>query len=79
MLVGIDYRVLPVEHFSCGLNAVDMILSNHTDWDRSKINLPLMAKRAPGSPNPYIVGSEGVRRFMKVAEECAAAKLMRLN
>ncbi len=57
----------------------DMILSNHTDWDRSKVNLPLLAKRAPGSSNPYVVGNENVRRYLKVAEECATAKVMRLN
>ena len=57
----------------------DMIVSNHTDWDRSKVNLPLLAKRAPGSPNPYVVGNENVRRYLKVAEECATARLMRLN
>ena len=28
-----------------------MIVSNHTDWDRSKVNLPLLAKRVPDSPN----------------------------
>jgi len=57
----------------------DIILSNHTDWDRSKINLPLLAKRVPGNPNPYIVGNESVRKYLKVAEECATARLMRLK
>ncbi len=38
----------------------DIILSNHTDWDGSKINLPRLAVRAPGSPNPYIVGNQAV-------------------
>jgi metallo-beta-lactamase class B len=57
----------------------DMILSNHTDWDGSKIKLPAMAKRAPGTPNPYVVGNESVRRYIKVAEECATSRLMRLN
>jgi len=57
----------------------DIILSNHTDWDRSKINLPLLAKRASGSPNPYVVGNESVRRYLKIAEECATSRLMRLN
>jgi metallo-beta-lactamase class B len=57
----------------------DMILSNHTDWDRSKINLALLAKRAPGSQNPYVVGNESVRRYLKVAEECATSRLIRLN
>lgn len=54
----------------------DIILSNHTDWDRSKINLPLLAKRTPGAVNPYIVGNEKVLNFMKVAVECATSRLM---
>jgi metallo-beta-lactamase class B len=57
----------------------DIIVSNHTDWDRSKVNLPLLAKRTPGSANPYVTSNENVRRFLKVAEECATARLVRLN
>ena len=43
----------------------DIILANHTDWDRSKINLPMLAKRAPGTSNPYIVGNVKVLNFLK--------------
>jgi metallo-beta-lactamase class B len=57
----------------------DIILSNHTDWDRSKLNLPILAKRTPGSPNPYVTNNASVLRYIKVAEECATAKVMRLN
>ena len=57
----------------------DIILSNHTDWDGSKINLPPLKTRAPGSPNPYVVGNDAARRYLKVAEECATARVMRLN
>ena len=57
----------------------DIILSNHTDWDGSKVNLPRLAKRAPAGPNPYVVGNQSVRRYLKVAEECATSRLMRLN
>jgi metallo-beta-lactamase class B len=57
----------------------DIILSNHTDWDGSKINLPQLKTRAPGSPNPYVVGNDAARRYLKVAEECATARVMRLN
>lgn len=57
----------------------DIILSNHTDWDGSKVYLPQLATRAPGSPNPYVVGNAAVRRYLKVAEECATARLPRLN
>ncbi len=55
---------------------VDIILANHTDWDRSKINLPMLAHRAPGSPNPYIVGNTRALNFLKVAEECATVRVM---
>lgn len=57
----------------------DIILTNHTDWDRSKINLPLLANRKPGTPNPYIVGNAKVLNFLKVAEECAVARLPQAN
>lgn len=52
----------------------DIIFTNHTDWDRSKVNLPLLAK-GPVTPNPYIVGNEKVLKFLKVAEECATARV----
>ena len=57
----------------------DIILSNHTDWDGSKVNLPQLGKREPDSPNPYVVGTPAVRRYLEVARECAMARLMRLN
>jgi len=55
----------------------DIILSNHTDWDRSKVNLPMLAK-GPVIPNPYVTNNASVLRYLKVAEECATAKVMRL-
>jgi metallo-beta-lactamase class B len=57
----------------------DIILTNHTDWDHSKVNLPMLAKRAPGSPNPYIVGNAKALNFMKVAQECATARITPAN
>jgi metallo-beta-lactamase class B len=57
----------------------DVIISNHTNYDGSKIKQPLLAKRRAGDPNPYVVGNEAVRRYLKVAEECATAGLLRLN
>jgi metallo-beta-lactamase class B len=55
----------------------DIVLSNHTDWDRSKVNLPILAK-GPVTPNPYVTNNASVLRYLKVAEECATAKVMRL-
>jgi metallo-beta-lactamase class B len=53
----------------------DVLLSNHTDYDGSKEKLPLLATRAPGTPHPYVVGTESVRRYLTVANECAQAAL----
>ena len=51
----------------------DVILSNHPAYDASDVNLPAMAKRRAGDPHPYVIGQEGVSRFLTVAEECATA------
>jgi metallo-beta-lactamase class B len=56
----------------------DVILSNHTDYDGSKRKLPQVVARADGARNPYVVGKEGVLRYLTVAEECAQAGLQRL-
>jgi hypothetical protein len=39
----------------------------------------MLAKREPGSPNPYIVGNAKALNFLKVAEECATARVMAVN
>jgi metallo-beta-lactamase class B len=57
----------------------DVMMSNHTDWDGSKIYLPRLANRAPGTPNPYVVGTDAVRNYLTVAKECATARVLRLN
>lgn len=51
----------------------DVILSNHPRYDASDVNLPALAKRRAGDPHPYVIGQEGVSRFLTVAEECATA------
>jgi metallo-beta-lactamase class B len=53
----------------------EIIIANHTDFDGSKRHLPVLAKRKPTDPNPYVIGKEGVLRYMTVADECAKAGL----
>jgi len=57
----------------------DVMMSNHTDWDGSKTYLPRLASRTSGSAHPYVVGAEGIARYLDVARECATARLLRLN
>lgn len=51
----------------------DVVLSNHPQYDHSTTRLALMPKRTSGQPHPYVIGREGVDRFLTVAEECALA------
>jgi len=55
----------------------DVIISNHTVYDGSKIKLLAVQERKPGDPNPYVIGNEAVRRYLTVADECAKAGLAR--
>ena len=57
----------------------DAVISNHTMFDGSKVKLPALAKRAPGAPNPYVIGADAVKRYMTVAVECAKASLIDLG
>src|SRR5262249_31366940 len=58
---------------------VDVLLSNHTIFDGSRVHLPAMASHQTGDPYPYVGGNESVLRYIKVAEECARSNLLRLK
>jgi metallo-beta-lactamase class B len=53
----------------------DVIIANHTNFDGSKAKLPAVLARKAGDQNPYVIGKDGVRRYMTVAYECAMAGL----
>jgi metallo-beta-lactamase class B len=55
----------------------DVIISNHTIYDGSKTKLLAVQERKADDPNPYVVGNEGVKRYLTVADECAKAGLAR--
>ncbi len=57
----------------------DIILSNHTNYDGSKMKLAALAKRKAGHPHPYVIGNDGVQRYLTVADECVKAGLAGLN
>jgi metallo-beta-lactamase class B len=57
----------------------DVMLSNHTDYDLSKEKLPAMASRTAAAPHPYVVGTDAVRGYLTVANECAQAALAALD
>lgn len=51
----------------------DVILSNHTNFDGTKVKLPALKTRKPGEPHPYVVGLDSVQRFISTVGECAKA------
>ncbi len=54
----------------------DVIISNHTEFDGSKTKLPAIGLRRTGERHPYVVGKDGVARYLTVAYECATAGLL---
>jgi metallo-beta-lactamase class B len=56
----------------------DVLIANHTALDSSTEKLPALAKRRPGDPHPYVIGTSAVQRYMTVAAECAKANLLTL-
>jgi metallo-beta-lactamase class B len=57
----------------------DVIIANHTIFDGSKTKLPAVLARKANEPNPYVIGKEGVLRYMTTVDECAQAGLTRLS
>ena len=53
----------------------DVLISNHTIFDGSKTKMPALARRKAGDPNPYVIGQDGVQRYLTVVDECAQAGL----
>ena len=57
----------------------DVIISNHLIFDGSKTKLPALDRRKPGDPHPYVIGTDGVQRYLTVVDECAQAGLARVQ
>jgi metallo-beta-lactamase class B len=51
----------------------DVVVANHTAFDGSKKKLPAVLARKGNEPNPYVIGKDGVHRYMTVAYECGQA------
>jgi metallo-beta-lactamase class B len=56
----------------------DVLFANHTDFDGTKVKIPALAQRKPGSPHPYVIGADAVQRYVTVANECAQAAIANL-
>jgi metallo-beta-lactamase class B len=54
-------------------SGADILIANHPRFDRTPTKVPALATRRAGDPHPYVVGNESIRRYLDVAEHCAAA------
>lgn len=52
----------------------DVLIGGHPHRDGTNRKIPLLKARKPGEPNPYVIGTEGIRSVMTVIGECAAYK-----
>lgn len=52
----------------------DIVLSNH-DWAVDFSGKIAAMRGDPDAPNPFVVGTDGVRRFTEVTEHCARAHI----
>jgi metallo-beta-lactamase class B len=51
----------------------DIVLSNHTSYDAAVPKMEALKSRQPGQPNPFVIGQDGVKRFLTILGECALA------
>ena len=51
----------------------DVLLSNHVAFDAAVAKMATLRDRKPGDPNPYVVGTDAIQRFLTVLGECALA------
>jgi metallo-beta-lactamase class B len=51
----------------------DVPLSNHPEIDSVNRKIALLKQRGPADPHPFVMGADGVRRFLTTISECALA------
>jgi hypothetical protein len=55
----------------------DVHIANHTNQDNSPAKMAALEKRKAGDLHPYVVGTDSIRRYVKVAVERARAGALR--
>ncbi len=53
----------------------DVLIANHTVLDHAIEKIEALERRQPGDPHPFVIGTDAVKRYVKVAEECGRAEL----
>ena len=58
---------------------IDVLVSNHSDWDGSKAKMNALRAAGPNGANPFVTGPQVVGRSMQVMGECARAQAERFG
>lgn len=58
---------------------IEVMVSNHAEWDGSILKMNAMRTLSPGAPHPFVIGTTGVARSMQVMGECARAQSLRFG
>jgi metallo-beta-lactamase class B len=53
------------------------LLTNHSEFDDAYLKAHTAASRKPGEANPFDVGSDAVKRYFEVVQDCAEATRLR--
>ena len=58
-------------------SGVEVEVQNHPIFDDTPGRLAALAKRQPGEPHPFVMGTERYQRFWRVISECMQADIIR--
>lgn len=58
---------------------VDVLLSNHSEWDGAIVKMNALRAAGKGGANPFVIGPQTVRRSMQVMDQCAQAQAARFG
>jgi len=76
---GLRQYVESIAHWSAVARekGVDVEIQNHPLYDGFSARLDRLRARAPGQPNPFLVGPESYQRFLQVMSGCTEVQLGR--
>jgi metallo-beta-lactamase class B len=76
---GLRQYIASIEHWAKVTREknVDVEIQNHPLYDGFAAKLQRLKSRAPGQPNPFVVGRDAYQRFLDVMSGCTSVQLAR--
>jgi metallo-beta-lactamase class B len=75
---GLAQYVESIAHYLevAARTGVDVEIQNHPIFDAMPAKLAALAARGPGAPHPFVLGTDGYRRFWEIVSECMQADIV---